>query len=427
MPYSLLKVILRKSLVLLLLLFTFSVFAQSNINTKQIDEHLRKHVKFLASDKLMGRLVGSKGEQKAANYIAAAFKKNGLSPKGTSGYFQSFTVKKNIKNPHGGDHDAQATTITGNNVIGYIDNKAKYTVVIGAHYDHLGYNEYGSSTYRSTDSNEKPMIHNGADDNASGTAALIELSRLLAQSTHQQHNYLFIAFSGEEEGLLGSNYFTKSPTIDTATLAYMINMDMVGRLDTIKQSFAISGTGTSPEWDPHLNKVLTPLKVKYDKGGTGASDHTSFYYINIPALHFFTGSHYDYHKPSDDEEKINYHGMVQIIDYIYQLTGLLNHVGKLPFTPTAQDSTEKITFKVTLGIMPDYLYDGKGVRIDGTTPGKPAAKANLMRGDIIIKLGETNVTDMQAYMQCLKMFKKGDVTTIIILRGTEEKQLEVTF
>jgi hypothetical protein len=402
-------------------------FAQASIDEKTMELRLRKQVQFLASDQLKGRLVGSKGEKKAARYIAAWFKKNGLLPKGTVGYLQPFSVKKNIKNPHGSDEGSQATTITGNNVVGYIDNKAKYTVVIGAHYDHLGYNEYGSSTYRPTDSTEKAMIHNGADDNASGTAALIELSGLLSQSTYKQHNYLFIAFSGEEEGLLGSNYFAKHPTIDTAAMAYMINMDMVGRLDSIKQSFAISGTGTSPKWENTLNKVNTPLKVKYDQGGTGASDHTSFYYINIPALHFFTGTHYDYHKPSDDEEKINYKGMTQVITYIYALVGLLDGENKLPFTPTAQDTTEKISFKVTLGIMPDYLFDGKGVRIDGTTPGKPAAKANLMRGDIILKLGDTNTTDMQSYMKCLKTFKKGDTTTILILRNGEEKTLDITF
>ena len=427
MPYSITKVVTKALLLLVVFACSSAAFSQSSINQQQVNQRVRQHISYLASDKLEGRLVGSKGEKKAAKYIAAWFKKNGLIPKGNHGYLQAFSVKKNLKNPHGNDDSPQAVTINGNNVVGYIDNQAPYTVVIGAHYDHLGYNEYGSSTYRPTDSTEKPQIHNGADDNASGTAALIELSGLLANSSFKQHNYLFIAFSGEEEGLLGSNYFTKHPTIDTAAMAYMINMDMVGRLDTVKQSFAISGTGTSPLWETSLGQVNTPLKVKYEKGGTGASDHTSFYYINIPALHFFTGSHYDYHKPSDDDEKINYTGMVQIIDYIYQLCGLLNNSGKLAFTPTAQDTSEKISFKVTLGIMPDYLYDGKGVKIDGTTPGKPAAKANLMRGDVIIKLGETTVSDMQSYMKCLKMFKKGDTTNVIILRGGEEKQVEVTF
>lgn len=412
----------------LLLLFPMLMFVGTRAqHNSQLENNLRKHITFLADDKLEGRLVGSDGERKAADYISKNFKKNGLVAKGTDGYLQSFTVKKNMANPHGKDDAPEAVSIKGHNVVGYIDNGALYTVVIGAHYDHLGYNEFGSSTYRATDSTEKPQIHNGADDNASGTAALIELGRMLKASAYKGHNYLFVAFSGEEEGLLGSNYYAKHPTVDTASMAYMINMDMVGRLDTVKQSFAISGTGTSPQWEPMLKTIPSPLKVKFDAGGTGASDHTSFYYINIPALHFFTGTHYDYHKPSDDAEKINYEGAAQVVTYIYELVGSLDKSGRLPFTPTAQDTTAKVSFKVTLGIMPDYLFDGKGVKVDGTTLGKPAAVAGIKRGDVIIKLGTNEVADMKAYMKALQQFKKGDLTTVVILRDGTELVLPLIF
>lgn len=406
-----------------------SLFAQllNQAELEQTARQVKKHIKYLADDKLQGRLTGTKGEKLAYTYIIKQFKKIGITPKGEQGYLQPFSTKKNLANPHGNDHDSGATTITGHNVIGYLNHGAKYTVVIGAHYDHLGYNEFGHSTYKPESTNEKPQIHNGADDNASGTAALIELASQLKNKKYQQYNYLFIAFSGEEEGLLGSNYFTKHPTIDTSTIAFMINMDMVGRLDTTKNSFAISGTGTTPKWKEWINKVNSDLKVKTDDAGTGASDHTSFYYINIPALHFFTGTHYDYHKPSDDTEKINFTGTVKIIDYILQLV-IISDAGSKPlFTPTAQDSSMKVSFKVTLGIMPDYLFDGKGVKIDGVTPNKPAALAGIKRGDILLMLGGKTVEDVKVYMKILQQYKKGDQTEGVILRNTEEIKITIQF
>ncbi|MEP7169027.1 MAG: M20/M25/M40 family metallo-hydrolase, partial [Bacteroidota bacterium] len=190
---------------------------------------------------------------------------------------------------------------TGHNIIGYIDNKAINTIVIGAHYDHLGYGGEGS-LYRGA-----PTIHNGADDNASGDAALIELARILKNSNDKSNNYLFIAFSGEEKGLLGSNYFVKHPTIDLKKVDYMINMDMVGRMKKDEHTLQVLGVGTSPEWKEVVEKInIDSVKIKEAESGVGPSDHTSFYLADIPVLHFFTGSHEDYHKPSDDEDKINY-------------------------------------------------------------------------------------------------------------------------
>lgn len=324
--------------------------------------------------------------------------------------------------------DTATVELTGHNVIGYQNNKSPNTIVIGAHYDHLGYNELGGSTYRK-EQNEKPQIHNGADDNASGTAALIEMAELLIKSPFRSYNYLFIAFSGEEEGLLGSNYFCKNPTIDLGKVNYMINMDMLGRLDSTKNTFAISGTGTSPTWKEVLPSVrVNNLTAKYTESGTGSSDQTSFYNVKIPALHFFTGSHEDYHKPSDDPEKINYRGELEVIKYIYTLIGKLDKEPKLKFTPTKEDSTtQHVSFKVTLGIMPDYLYEGKGLKVDGVTEGKPASVAGIKRGDVILQLGEHPTGSMDQYMAALGKFNKGDATKVKVLREGKEVSLDLKF
>lgn len=324
--------------------------------------------------------------------------------------------------------DTVTRNIEGHNVIGYINNKVKNTVIIGAHYDHLGYNELGGSTYIK-EQNEKPQIHNGADDNASGAAALLELAEMLTKAPYRKNNYLFIAFSGEEEGLLGSNYFCKNPTIELDKVSYMINMDMLGRLDTVKSSFAINGTGTSPVWK-HAMAEVSPagnLKIKTTESGTGASDHTSFYNEGIPALHFFTGSHYDYHKPSDDLEKLNLPGELMVIKYIYSLIGKLDTAGKLTFTRTKEENTSASAFKVTLGIMPDYLFEGKGVKIDNVHDSRPAAMAGMKRGDVILKLGDETISDMSAYMKALGHFEKGQKTRALILREGKELELQVSF
>ncbi|MEO7924353.1 MAG: M20/M25/M40 family metallo-hydrolase [Chitinophagaceae bacterium] len=321
----------------------------------------------------------------------------------------------------------------GYNVIGYINNRAATTVILGAHFDHLGYGEDGNSMIRNFD---HPMIHNGADDNASGTAALIELARLLKSSKATNNNYLFIAFSGEELGLFGSKYFTEHPTVDLKEVNYMINMDMVGRLNDSTKVLTIGGYGTSPEWSnvisrdyfssPNDNKKTNPaLTIKIDSSGTGPSDHTSFYRKDIPVLFYFTGLHTDYHKPSDDADKINYYGEAVIIQHIKRLIESLDDKEKLEFTKTRETQTSTNTrFSVSMGIMPDYTFIGTGVRADGVTDGKPAQKAGLKAGDIIVQLGENNITSLENYMQALGKFKKGDSTKVKFKRG--EQLLEAT-
>jgi aminopeptidase YwaD len=315
---------------------------------------------------------------------------------------------------------------TGHNVIGYIDNGAPTTVVLGAHFDHLGYGEDGNSMLRTGEH----LIHNGADDNASGTAALIELARLLKNSKLDRNNYLFIAFSGEELGLFGSKYFVENPTISLNNINYMVNMDMVGRLNDSSRALTIGGYGTSPEWSALIktNEKKSPFLIKIDSSGTGPSDHTSFYRKDIPVLFFFTGLHADYHKPSDDFDKINYMGELKVVNYIYSLIEKENKTKqKLAFTKTRETQTSLTRFSVTLGIMPDYTFSGTGLRVDGVSDGRPAQKAGLQTGDVIIQLGEYNVTSLDNYMEALGKFKKGDSTVVKFKRGNDSKQAQVQF
>jgi aminopeptidase YwaD len=310
----------------------------------------------------------------------------------------------------------------GNNVIGFIDNNATQTVVVGAHYDHLGYGESGS-LHRG-----EPAIHNGADDNASGIAALIELATYMKRYG-KKSNYMFIAFSGEEKGLLGSNYFVKHPTVDLKNINYMLNMDMVGRLKPDEKVLIINGTGTSDRWKGLIDSTKTEgLKIKETDSGVGPSDHTSFYLQNIPVLHFFSGTHSDYHKPTDDENKINYEGQIMIMKMIENILTRLDSSDKLTFVKTKNESNEDTPrFKVTLGVVPDYTFEGEGMRIDGVTDGKPASKAGLEAGDIVIQLGDYNVVDMMSYMKALGKFKHGESTKVKVKRGNTVVEKEITF
>ncbi len=311
----------------------------------------------------------------------------------------------------------------GHNVIGYINNNATNTIILGAHYDHLGYGEDHNSLY----AGNPPMIHNGADDNASGTAALIELGKWLKKSNYKKYNYLLVSFSGEELGLFGSKYFTDHANLDLKTVNYMINMDMVGRLNDSTHGLTIGGFGTSPSWGTIINKKDAYFKLNLDSSGSGPSDHTSFYRKDIPVLFFFTGSHKDYHKPTDDANKINYDGELQVIHYIQNIIAQTDKADKLVFTKTHDAAAGKNTFKVSLGIMPDYTYSEAGVRVDGVSDNRPAQKAGIKTGDVLIQLGDHKFTDVQTYMDALNHFNKGESTTVKVKRGAEELNFQITF
>ena len=293
------------------------------------ENKIKEDVAILADDKFEGRQTGTEGEKAAASYLVKRFEELGLQPKGTEGYLQAFNFKPKT-NPHDEvkfTSVAEDSTVMGTNVIGFIDNKADQTIVIGAHYDHLGYGGEGS-LFRE----EEKAIHNGADDNASGVALMLNLASKL-KNTNTSNNYLFLAFSGEEMGLLGSNYFVKNATIPKEKINYMINMDMVGRMK-VDSTLAVYGTGTSPMFKQTLTANNNSFKLIENESGVGPSDHTSFYLGDIPVLHFFTGQHEDYHKPGDDSEKLNYDGMNLISNYIFEVITDLDNNGKLSFRKT---------------------------------------------------------------------------------------------
>jgi len=316
-----------------------------------------------------------------------------------------------------------AKTKFGHNVIGYINNKATNTIILGAHYDHLGYGEDHNSLY----TGNSPMIHNGADDNASGTAALIELAKKLKKSSYKKYNYLLVSFSGEELGLFGSKYFTDHVGLDLKTVNYMINMDMVGRLNDSTHGLTIGGYGTSPIWGKIINTKDAYFKINADSSGSGPSDHTSFYRKDIPVLFFFTGSHKDYHKPTDDADKINYEGEYKIIQYIENIIAQTNEMPKLTFTKTREVSMGRSSFKVSLGIMPDYTFTGNGVMVDGVSENRPAIKAGIQTGDVLMQLGDHKFSDVQTYMDALNKFNKGESTKVKLMRGKETMEFMVTF
>ena len=312
---------------------------------------------------------------------------------------------------------------TGHNVVGFIDEGAANTIILGAHFDHLGYGEDHNSLWTGA-----PAIHHGADDNASGVAALIELGKMIKASHFKSNNYLLVAFSGEELGLFGSKYFTEHASVELLKTNYMINMDMVGRLSDSTHGLTIGGYGTSPTWGNLLTTNEKYFSIKFDSSGIGPSDHTSFYLKGIPVLFFFTGTHKDYHKPSDEVDKINFPGELQVVKYIYHLLELTDHTPKLTFTKTrdAQMGSSP-RFTVSLGIMPDYTFNGTGVRADGIISNKIAEKVGIKAGDVIIQLGEYKFSDVNSYMVVLAKFKKGDATKVKVLRGKQELLFDVVF
>lgn len=405
------------------LLIAVLLMTAHNLQAQTVSEkHLRKNVEYLADDKLKGRGTGTEDEIKAAKRIAKEFKKIGLTPKGDKGdYYHVFGFKKS-SDPHG-NIDSNSTQIYARNVAGYLDNDAPYTIVVGAHFDHLGIGEQSGSL----EANSLGQIHNGADDNASGTAGMIEMARYFAgNGVKENHNFLFLAFSAEEMGLIGSKKFTEYPTIDLSTVSFMLNMDMIGRLNEQK-SLVVGGVGTAPDFVPVFNSLKGDFKMKLDSAGIGPSDHTSFYLKNIPVLFFFTGQHKDYHKPSDDADKVNYAGMIEVLNLGIKAITELDKTPKLKFQETKSKQSENISFKVTLGIMPDYAFDGEGVHVDGVTEGRPAFAAGVKKGDVITGLGDLPVKSMQDYMKALGAFKKGDSTIVTVKRDVETLKMPITF
>ena len=401
------------------IIFTlFIIFSSCNSTDNKRDEITNRmiaEVTYLASDELEGRETGTDSEKLAADYISLKFKEYNLIEKGQEGFLQYFDaiIKEN---PHS---QTVRRKITGINVVGYTDNDQQETIIIGAHYDHLGYGNFGSLY------DGEPAVHNGADDNASGVSILINLANSLRDI--KDYNYLFIAFSGEEHGLFGSSYYAKNPTISLDNVRFMINFDMVGRLNN-DNTLAINGIGTSSKWNDLINNANNfDFKLKTTESGVGPSDHTSFYLQDMPVIHFFTGQHEDYHKPSDDVDKINFEGMYKIHEYVKEIILQSTKIDDFDFQKTKSDTTTAPRFKVTLGVMPDYLFDGEGMRIDGISKEKTAEKFGILKGDIVIKIGDIKVHNMMDYMTGLSKFEKGDSTIVKLNREEEIIEQAIVF
>lgn len=296
-------------------------------------------------------------------------------------------------------------------------------VIVGAHYDHLGWGGEDSLAPKQTGE-----IHNGADDNASGVAGLLELAQALAAERHRlKRSILLVAFSGEEEGLLGSRYFVEHPPVPLERVIAMINLDMIGRLKD--NTLIVYGLGTSPVWKPLLERLneAARFKVTARDDGVGPSDHTSFYLKDIPVLHFFTGVHEDYHRPSDDVEKINAEGERRIVTLVRDIVRELQQQERPLFTKTRSPEPDRaqMGFRVSIGTIPDYAAEVEGVRLAGVRQGSPAEKAGLRAGDVIVGVGSRNVRNVYDYTYALQELRPGQEVEFIILRGGERLTVRV--
>jgi hypothetical protein len=299
-------------------------------------------------------------------------------------------------------------------------------VLIGAHKDHLGYGHDYGSLYEGKES----LIHNGADDNASGTAAVLELAQKFASDKQKtKRTVAFMLFNGEEAGLLGSAYFTKSKLFKDMNVVAMINLDMVGRLNEGKLN--IGGTGTSLLWSNLIDSLNNFYKFTLNKSpdGLGPSDHASFYTQNVPVLFFFTGNHPDYHKPSDDWEKINSEGEEQITKMVYDVTKVMaDYSNKIDFIKVVSNSNENRplgNIRVYIGTIPDYSSQADGMQISGVKAGSPAEKGGLQANDIIIKFGKHDIKNVYDYTYALAEYKPNDEIDVIVKRGEEIVNLKI--
>lgn len=301
-------------------------------------------------------------------------------------------------------------------------------IVLGAHYDHLGYGGSGSGSLAP---NER-KIHYGADDNASGTAALLELARYYASERHRlKRNLVFIAFGAEEMGLLGSAYFVQHPPFPLEQINLMLNMDMVGRMrDSV---LAIGGVGTAAELSELVEtENKNHFKLRLTKDGYGPSDHSSFYSKGISVLFFFTGTHANYHKPSDTWEKLNYQDQARLLDYIARIVDKVDQrLTRLTFTKAVSDSLASRSssggFRVSLGTIPNYAKEVEGVELDGVREGSLAEKCGLKAGDVIMQFGNRPIRNIYDYTEALRETKPGDTVVIVVKRGNEKLSLTVEF
>ena len=386
---------------------------------------IRSDIAYLASDRLEGRLTGSPGNDSAAAYIARRYKYLRLKTP-FPGYLQNF-VARPAANAHMGDTAGLKTQ----NVVAMLEGtdpayKGKY-IVIGAHFDHLG-----RSTQYAMDPQAGDAIRNGADDNASGTAAVLQLARMLSVS-RPKHSVIFVNFSGEEEGLLGSQYFVDNAPVPVDSIVSMFNFDMVGRLRDDK--LFVYGTGTATELPSLVDsanlKILPALSIQGGGDGFGSSDHASFYAKNIPVLHFFTDNHEDYHRATDDVEKINAGGEARVVNLAFDMIKSLDtRPTRLSFVKSAKPArlgSSSSGSQVYLGSIPDMSAGSEpGLKLTGVRAGSPAEKGGLVAGDIIVEFGGAAVTDLQSYSDALYSHKPGESVKVVYKRDGKRMETTVT-
>ena len=384
-------------------------------------------IRLLSDDRLQGRMIGSRGADSAAAYLARRFSQVGLQP-AAGGWFQSFTVGREAP----AARPAQIGPLVGKNVVGILPGRdpvlRNQTVILGAHYDHLGLGSFGS-----LDPDSTGLVHNGADDNASGAAALIQVAARLAASPPAR-TVVFIAFSGEELGLLGSTYYVKHPIYPLASTLAMVNLDMVGRLRNGR--LIVYGARSAKEFPALLDSLnwYAGFDMKAQGDGYGPSDHSSFYAAKRPVLHLFTDLHEDYHRTTDDWQKVNYDGLKRVADFSLGLvTALANRTRPLTFLelapPTSQiEAAPSGTpgYGAYLGTVPDMTGTPGGVRLVGVRAGSPAEKAGLRGDDIITRIGSTETPDLQAMTDALRSHKPGEVVDILVRRGARVTTLQAT-
>ncbi len=385
---------------------------------------LLNDVRTLAADELGGRLIGTSGADSAAAFLARRFRRAGLRPS-PGGWYQTFTVSRDAPAAvHAGIGGA-----IGKNVIGVLPGRdpelRNEIVVVGAHYDHLGLGRFGA-----LDPDSAGQVHNGADDNASGSSALIHIAMKLAAAPPAR-TVVFIAFSGEEAGLLGSDYYVKHPVFPLSRTLAMVNLDMVGRLR--EDRLLVYGSATAQEFGALLDSLNATARfdLRPSGDGWGRSDQSSFYAAGKPVLHMFTDLHEDYHRASDDWEKVNADGLARVANFTAAVVRALadrreplTFVNVPPPAPVASGSSTG--YGAYLGSIPDMSENPGGVRLTGVRAGSPAEKAGLQGDDIIIAIGDRTVPDLQAMTNVLRQHKPGDVVRVRFLRGGVEQETSVT-
>jgi hypothetical protein len=326
--------------------------------------------------------------------------------------------------------DVQPIRETTANAVGFLEGSdpllKNEVIVIGAHYDHLGFGGEGSGSL----SPDTPEIHNGADDNASGTAGLLELAQAFGARKHElKRSILFLAFAAEELGLLGSAHYVAAPTLPLERMAAMLNMDMIGRLNN--RTLIVYGIGTSPGFEELVKKHNqdSTFIFKLNKDGFGPSDHASFYGKQIPVFHFFTDIHSDYHRPSDDFEKINAEGMEQVAKLVYAIASDLILAPEKPAYAAVEAQRPagggRGGSRVYMGTIPDFGESTEGMKISGVREGSPAAKAGLIGGDVIVKFGRVDIKNLYDFTYALGEYKPGDEVDVTVKRGMETKTMRV--